>query len=111
MIDVLLARLKQGHRTMQYPDGPPPSMPQRFRSRPVFDAAKCPDGCDICAKACPTTAITVNGKPHVDLGRCLFCTDCLQACPTDAVRYSNDYRLATRQRSDLVVDPEQELKL
>jgi formate hydrogenlyase subunit 6/NADH:ubiquinone oxidoreductase subunit I len=135
MIKVLLARLHQGHRTMRYPDGPPPEMPERFRGRPVFDAAKCPDGCSACADACPTEAIRINGKPQIDslrslttaaegperaervegpqldLGRCLFCTDCLESCPTDAVRYSKDYRLAVRQRSDLVIDPVQELRL
>jgi Ni,Fe-hydrogenase III small subunit/ferredoxin len=97
---------------MQYPDGPPPEMPDRFRGRPVFNASKCPEGCSVCADACPTQAIRINdGKPEVDLGRCLFCTDCQQACPTGAVRYSKDYRLAVRQRTDLVVDPRRELQL
>ena len=111
MIKVILARLQQGHRTMEYPDAPPPAMPDRFRGRPVIDAAKCPEGCSVCADACPTEAIRINGKPRVDLGRCLFCSDCLQACPTDAVRYSTDHRLAVRQRADLIVDPEQQLRL
>jgi Ni,Fe-hydrogenase III small subunit len=53
----------------------------------------------------------VNGKPRVDLGRCLFCTDCLDACPEGAVKYSTDYRLAVRQREDLIIDPEKELQL
>jgi len=111
MLDVLLARLKQGHRTMKFPDGPPPEMPERFRGRPLFDATKCPQGCHECADACPTEAITIDGKPRLDLGRCLFCTDCLDACPTGAIHYSRDYRLTVRQREDLVVDPEQELRL
>ena len=96
---------------MRYPDGPPPEMPERFRGRPVFDASKCPEGCTACADACPTRAITVNGTVKVDLGRCLFCTDCVQACPTGAVSYSQDYRLAVRNREDLVVTAGDELKL
>ncbi|HEY8748714.1 MAG TPA: 4Fe-4S dicluster domain-containing protein [Tepidisphaeraceae bacterium] len=111
MLKMILARLYQGHRTMRYPDAPPPKMPARFRGRPVFDASKCPEGCNECADACPTQAIRINGKPEVDLGRCLFCTDCLEACPTGAVRYSKDYRLAVRQRDDLIVDPQRELQL
>jgi Ni,Fe-hydrogenase III small subunit/NAD-dependent dihydropyrimidine dehydrogenase PreA subunit len=111
MLKVILARLQQGHRTMAYPAGPPPAMPERFRGLPIFDASKCPDGCSACADACPTDAIRINGKPRLDVGRCLFCTDCLQSCPTGAIEYSNDYRLAVRQRSDLVIDPDQQLRL
>ncbi|HEV8605471.1 MAG TPA: NADH-quinone oxidoreductase subunit NuoB [Tepidisphaeraceae bacterium] len=111
MLKVILARLQQGHRTMKYPAGPPPAMPERFRGLPIFDAEKCPDGCSVCADACPTEAIRINGKPRLDVGRCLFCTDCLQACPTGAIEYSSDYRLAVRQHSDLVIDPEQQLRL
>ncbi len=96
---------------MRYPDGPPPELPERFRGRPLFDAAKCPDGCQACADACPTQAIKIDGKPRLDLGRCLFCTDCLDACPTSAIRYSKDYRLTVRQRQDLIVDPDRELRL
>src|SRR5207249_201695 len=36
-------------------------------------------------------------------GRCLFCTDCQEACPENAITYSQDYRLATRTRDDLVL--------
>ena len=44
MFDVLLARWKQGHRTMRYPAGPPPELPARFAGRPIVDAAKCARG-------------------------------------------------------------------
>lgn len=111
MVKVILARIHQGHRTMPYPDGPPPPLPERFRGRPIFDADKCPDGCRACAQACPTQAIRINGKPELDLGRCLFCTDCLEACPAGAVRYSRDYRLAVRHRQDLLLESGRELKL
>ena len=111
MLDILLARFRQGHRTMAYPDAPPPALPERFRGRPVIDASKCPDGCAKCAQACPTQAISINGVPRIDLGRCLFCADCMEACPEEAIRYTREYRLAVRQRQDLVVDSQQELKL
>lgn len=111
MFQVLLARLRQGHRTMAYPDGPPPALPELFRGRPVIDTPKCPEGCRVCVEACPTQAIVITDKARIDLGRCLFCTDCQEACPKDAIRYARDYRLAVRQRGDLVVAPEQELQL
>jgi Ni,Fe-hydrogenase III small subunit/NAD-dependent dihydropyrimidine dehydrogenase PreA subunit len=103
MLEVLLARLKQGHRTVPYPTQEP-TLPDRFRGLPVVDPARCPQGCRDCADACPTDAVTVGGNGvRLDLGRCLFCTDCVEACPERAIRYTQDYRLATRRREDLFV--------
>ena len=104
MFKVSLARLQQGHRTIPYP-AQEPTLPDRFRGLPIIDSAKCPQGCRDCANACPTSAVTVSGEQvSLDLGRCLFCTDCMDACPEGAIRYSQEYRLATRQREDLVLD-------
>lgn len=103
MIRVIAARLKQGHRTMRFPDGPPPELPDHFRGRPKIDSGKCTDGCRACAAACPTQAITVNGKVVIDLGKCLFCTDCVRACPEEAISFTKDYRLAVDRREDLLL--------
>ncbi len=104
MLSIALARLKQGHRTIGFPDQPP-SLPDRFRGLPVIDRAKCGEGCRACAEACPTGAIQLDGgEGRLDLGRCLFCTDCTEACPTGAVGFTHDYRLATRRREDLLTD-------
>jgi Ni,Fe-hydrogenase III small subunit/NAD-dependent dihydropyrimidine dehydrogenase PreA subunit len=111
MLDILLARLHQGHRTIAFPDAEAPALPERFRGRPVFEAERCPEGCRECEKACPTDAIAISGGVKLDLGRCLFCTDCLDACPEGAVKYSGEYRLAARTREDLIVAPEDELRL
>jgi Ni,Fe-hydrogenase III small subunit/ferredoxin len=103
MLQVSLARLKQGHRTIAYP-GQEPILPDRFRGLPAVDASKCPDGCEACAAACPTSAITVAPpRVRIDLGRCLFCSDCVAACPEGAIRYTQDFQLATRSREDLVL--------
>ena len=115
MFKLILARVQQGHRTTGYPDDPAPQLPERFRGRPTFDAGKCPDGCAACADACPTEAIRIDATgsaaPQLDLGRCLFCTECRESCPQGAVEYCGDYRLAVRNRADLMIDSGQELKL
>ena len=104
MLQIGLARLRQGRRTIAYP-ADAPVLPDRFRGLPLVDSSRCADGCRACAEACPTDAIAINaGKLRLDLGRCLFCTDCVEACPTGAIRYSRDHRLATRTRDDLTLE-------
>jgi Ni,Fe-hydrogenase III small subunit/formate hydrogenlyase subunit 6/NADH:ubiquinone oxidoreductase subunit I len=109
MIKAFIARVRQGHRTMRYPDAPPPAMPTHFRGAPVIDPSRCPDGCRECVDACPTDAITVSSTGvALDLGRCIFCPECENACPESAITFTNDYRLAARQREELVVRPDAE---
>jgi formate hydrogenlyase subunit 6/NADH:ubiquinone oxidoreductase subunit I len=106
MIKVILARMQQGYRTMKFPAGAPPPVPDRFRGRPEIDGSVCAAGCDACAKACPTKALSREGETRIDLGKCLFCVDCEAACPQGAITFTNDYRLAVRDREALVVGPE-----
>jgi Ni,Fe-hydrogenase III small subunit/ferredoxin len=111
MIKLLRARLRQGHRTTAYPDGPPPALPERFRGHPIFAAERCAEGCRECAEVCPTGAITVEPALGVDLGKCLFCADCAAACPAGALTYGRDYRLAARRREDLLVSETEAVRL
>jgi Ni,Fe-hydrogenase III small subunit/ferredoxin len=104
MIEILRARLHQGHRTMAFPEGEPPELPEHFRGRPAFHAEKCASECTLCRDACPTEAIQRKDRPVIDLGRCLFCTDCLRSCPEGAIAFTKDYRLATDTRDDLCFD-------
>ncbi len=106
MLKALLARAHQGQRTLTYPATAPPPLPERFRGAPLLDPSKCTDGCHACIDACPTGALSNPGTLTLDLGRCLFCSDCATACPNGAITYSQDYRLATRERDDLIVSGE-----
>jgi Ni,Fe-hydrogenase III small subunit/Pyruvate/2-oxoacid:ferredoxin oxidoreductase delta subunit len=103
MVDVLSARLQQGHRTNPFPISER-MLPDRFRGLPVLNPSKCPERCQACAQACPTQAIVTHGDVAIDLGRCLFCTDCVEACPEGAIHYTSQYRMAARAREDLVMN-------
>ncbi len=111
MIQLLRARFRQRHRTVDFPDGPPPELAERFRGHPVIDAERCQDGCAQCAEACPTGAIALEPALGVDLGKCLFCTECVSACPAGAITYGSDYRLAARRREDLRVGDQETVRL
>jgi Ni,Fe-hydrogenase III small subunit/formate hydrogenlyase subunit 6/NADH:ubiquinone oxidoreductase subunit I len=110
MFRAIAARLKQGHRTTRYPAEPIP-MPERFRGYPRLDASACPDGCRECAAVCPVGAISGDPALSIDLGKCLFCPDCSRACPHGAIAYTNDPKLASNRREDLIVTPDGERRL
>ena len=112
MLKVLFARLRQGYRTIKFPAGAPPAMPDRFRGALLIDALKCDSACQACLAACPVGALAFDtgeaGKRKliVDLGKCLFCTDCVEICPRQALSHSKDYRLSFSRREDMIVDAE-----
>lgn len=103
MLKIFLERLRQGHRTLDWPRSDA-ALPERFRGCPVLRRDACNEGCRACAEACPTDALEVGDAAwRVDLGRCLFCTACQEACPQGALSHARDYRLASRKREDLIV--------
>jgi len=110
MIKAILARIKQGHRTMRYPKEPLP-LPDRLRGFPELNRPSCPPNCRLCADACPVGAIDCSAGLSVDLGKCLFCPDCVDACPHGGIKYTNDARLAANRREDLVVKGGEERRL
>jgi Ni,Fe-hydrogenase III small subunit/NAD-dependent dihydropyrimidine dehydrogenase PreA subunit len=99
-MNLLLTAFKQQNRTINFPKTVP-ALPDRFRGLPVIDPAKCAATCKLCMEACPTDAIKEGLR--IDLGRCLFCNKCLRACPNGAISFSQEYRLATRTRRDLIL--------
>jgi Ni,Fe-hydrogenase III small subunit/ferredoxin len=103
MLRELAARIRQGYRTMPYPEGTP-VLPDRFRGKPEIDFSACDADCRACAAACPTAAMTCGeDRPTLDMGRCLFCADCAAACPRGVLRFTGEHRLAAWAREDLVL--------
>ncbi len=107
MLRIIRERLRQKYRTISFPRGEPPSLPDRFRGLPTLPLQPCPDGCAECIDACPTDALslTESGRLQRDLGRCVFCGDCANACPSKRISFSRDYRLSVRRREHLVIGP------
>jgi len=101
MLSIIRERFRQGHRTSNYPREAP-TLPERFRGRPIIEASKCPQGCQECQDCCPFGALSFrDGAIQLDLGRCLFCPECAAACPHGALSFSRDHRLAASQRQEL----------
>ena len=102
MLDILRTRLQQKYRTMSWPDGPSPALPDRFTGRPRIDRVAC-DACGKCVAACPVDAITCRDGIALDTGRCIFCRACERACARKAVTFSADFHLAAADRNALIV--------
>jgi len=107
MLDIIKARIHQGHRTMPWPEGPPPPLPERLAGRPTIAATPCPEDCRKCLAICPTGAVGRKADGvRLDLGKCLFCRACERTCPQHGIRFGADWRLAAGRREALVVDDE-----
>jgi hydrogenase-4 component H len=97
--------------TLPYPAEARP-VPEKFRGRPIFDAAKC-IGCAGCANNCPAREILVLDvcqeiRIIKYIGRrCTYCGRCADLCPEKAITMSQEFETATGDIHDL----SQELEL
>jgi Ni,Fe-hydrogenase III small subunit len=88
------------HQGKQYiPDLRTAKVPGIFRGRPEISLEKVNEA--ELAAVCPTDAILL-GPVRIDLGRCTFCAECSRLFP-EKVKFTTDYRLATNERSRLII--------
>lgn len=105
MLNIVRERLRQGHRTGNFPKEAP-KLPERFRGLPTIAQNLTPAECAEVAAACPFAALDCSDSQlQIDLGRCLFCADC-PAAARGALTFRSDYRLAVRKREDLLLEDE-----
>lgn len=110
MIRALKARIAQGHRTLKYPQQDV-VLPERYRGLPKLEPSKCSAECRACSTACPVDAIAAKpGAFTLDMGKCIFCGQCAMECPQQAIQFTQEHRMATRQRGHLVLDSGNALK-
>ncbi len=106
MLTIIRERLRQKHRTAKYPRLEPILTP-RFRGLPQITATLSAPELAAAIASCPFAALSDREKKlQIDLGRCLFCADCPASTEYGALTFSNDYRLATNRRNELLQEDE-----
>jgi Ni,Fe-hydrogenase III small subunit len=102
MLKMLLARLRQGRRTIAFPPAVP-ALPARYRGRPTLDGKRCLENVATC-RALETDGALVHEDgqlPIIDLGASLFSPEESAACPEGALRFGPDHAMSTRSRDAL----------
>ncbi len=104
--------------TYDYPETSRP-IAERFRGgvgmrRDALTGNSACVGCGLCETACPNEVIRIDTSEatdgtrwveryEFDLGRCIVCHLCIEACPVDALQVTPAYRLATGDRTRLII--------
>jgi Ni,Fe-hydrogenase III small subunit len=97
--DIILLK----HQGKQYiPDLFKAEVPEPFKGFPVISSNQVDE--EALKKCCPTGAIDTN-PVRLDLGKCVFCNECSYQFP-DKIKFSNNHRMATNDRKQLVITEE-----
>ena len=98
-------------------------LPSAYRGRPALvvdenGVERCV-ACGLCEKYCPAECIAIQPAETeadkerypetftIDLSRCIMCGFCEEVCPKNAIIMSDEFELATYDRSELIYNKEQ----
>ncbi|NIR87137.1 4Fe-4S dicluster domain-containing protein [Candidatus Bathyarchaeota archaeon] len=72
-----------------------------FRGTLQLDTSLCPEGCQVCADACPTKAISIDKDKKLVITKefCIYCGACQQVCPEEAIKVDRTQVLHTDVKS------------
>jgi Ni,Fe-hydrogenase III small subunit/formate hydrogenlyase subunit 6/NADH:ubiquinone oxidoreductase subunit I len=109
MFKIIQKTIRTGIVTKAYP-AELAHISEHFRGRPHFDFEKWADARPA-AEVCPTGAISLRDSNDsrevtVDYGLCVFCGLCAEASSDKAVRITQEFELATKNRRNLVLTAE-----
>ena len=98
MFDTLKLKYYQGNQFIKDIENAP--MREAFRGFPMLNPSADLSGLK---EVCPTGAISCNPLA-IDMGKCTFCGACSKK--SEAVKFTNNYKLASTSREKLVVTPD-----
>ncbi len=109
MFKIIQKTIRTGIVTKAYP-AELPHLSEHFRGQPHFDFEKWTDARPA-SEVCPTGAISLRDSNDsrevtVDYGLCVFCGLCAEASSDKAVRITQEFELATKNRRNLVLTAE-----
>jgi formate hydrogenlyase subunit 6/NADH:ubiquinone oxidoreductase subunit I len=88
--------------------------PSRYRGKPVFTTNEC-TGCESCVTSCPSGAIDFQKSGEtmtlsISYADCIFCGACAESCETKMIQVTNEYRLATKNKNNLMISVNRSVK-
>ncbi len=96
-------RILSSHGRQFIPDLRKQPVSERFRGLPVISDDITESEIKSVSDLCPVSAID-RQKGAIDLGKCAFCNECALFLP-GRIRFTNDYRIASNKREDLMIMP------
>ncbi len=100
MLELLKLRKQHGYQTIK--DIRKAKLMNTHRGFPLIDESKWKEEFSVVEEICPTHAIKLNPL-SIDLGKCIFCGECERICSSTAIKFTNEYRLGSTGRNNLVI--------